>query len=217
MRSLLRAVVLSSMVALTGCGTFGALGQASVASDGGSKGVGFERPIAVGATLRPELKFSLRGAGAPALHYETTDASVLSAGEGTLQGRSPGMSGVLLVTDDGVVVDFFHVWVKGPTSIALSRASSDGKSEEVSGHLELMRGEAVVLSSSLRGEGQELAGEAEHVWSVKGGAVRLLEEGRSGRRRLVATAPGEAMVDVAALDRVVSLKVTVHDRKEVSL
>jgi hypothetical protein len=40
------------------------------------------------------------------------------------------MSGVLLVTDDGVVVDFFHVWVKGPTSIALSRASSDGKSEE---------------------------------------------------------------------------------------
>lgn len=208
--------IVGVLAAASGCGTFGALGQATVGSDTSAKRAGFERPIAAGATLRPELGFALRGAGAPAVHFETSDAAVLSAGEGTLEGRAPGLSGVLVVTDDGVVVDLFHVWVKKPTSLALRRVASVDKEEDVSGHVELMVGEALVLSSSLLGEGQELAGEAPQTWKEKGGAVRLLEEGRADRRRVVASSPGESVIDVSALDRVATLRVTVHGRKEVA-
>jgi len=202
-------------LALAGCG-MGALGQAAVVDEKGAEGArrGFDRPIAVGATLRPDVRYSLRGAGAPAIHYEAADESVLEAGDGTIRGKAAGLTSLLLVTDDGVVVDFFHLWVKEPTSLALSQLGQDDKAIELGGRVDLMTGESLHLGVTLRGEGQDLGGEAADSWKLDGRAAALLEEGRSGRRRVVAVEPGRSKLEVRMLDRIASLEINVHDSKE---
>ncbi|MBL8744397.1 MAG: hypothetical protein JNK04_24990 [Myxococcales bacterium] len=198
-------------VALSGC-AYGAIGQAAVVDDKGESGVrsSFDRPIAVGAVVRPEIRYSLRGAGAPAMHYEVADESVLSAKDGVIRGKGAGLTSLLLVTDDGVVLDFFHLWVKEPTSVSLGQLTSDDKVIELDGRVDLMRGETLRLSASLRGEGQDLGGEAEQRWKMEGKAAQILEEGRAGRRRIVAVEPGKALLEVRVLDRIAKLEIEVH-------
>jgi hypothetical protein len=204
-------------LSLTGC-AFGAIGQAAVVDDKGADSVRstFERPIAVGAAVRPEIRYSLRGAGAPAMHYEVADESVLAADNGTIRGKAPGLTSLLLVTDDGVVLDFFHLWVKEPTSVSLGQVMADDKLVEVGGRIDLMRGETLRLAATLRGEGQDLGGEAEDRWKMEGKAAQILEEGRSGRRRIVAVEPGKSSLEVRVLDRIAKLEIHVVDAKEVA-
>lgn len=204
-------------IALTGCGV-GAIGQAAVVDDKGADSVrsSFDRPIAVGAAVRPEIRYSLRGAGAPAMHYEVADESVLAADDGTVRGKAPGLTSLLLVSDDGVVLDFFHLWVKEPTSVSLGQVMADDKLVELGGRIDLMRGETLHLAATLRGEGQDLGGEAEDRWKMEGKAAQILEEGRSGRRRIVAVEPGKSSLEVRILDRIAKLEIQVVDAKEVA-
>jgi hypothetical protein len=203
-------------LALTGCGV-GAIGQAAVVDDKGADSVrsSFDRPIAVGAAVRPEIRYSLRGAGAPAMHYEVADESVLAAENGTIRGKAAGLTSLLLVSDDGVVLDFFHLWVKEPTSLSLGQITTDAKLVELGGRVDLMRGETLRLSATLRGEGQDLGGEAEDRWKMEGRAAQILEEGRSGRRRIVAVEPGKSLLEVRILDQIAKLEIHVIDAKEV--
>lgn len=203
--------------ALAGCGV-GALGQAALVDDKGHESArqGFDRPLAVGATVRPEIDYKLRGAGAPSMHYEAADEAVIAADNGVLRGTRAGLTSLLLVSDDGMVLDFFHLWVKEPTTLALRQVFADDKAAELSGRVELLPGEALHLSATLRGEGQDLGGTATDTWKVDGGAVAVLEEGRAGRRRVIALQPGRATLEVRMLDRIATLTIEVSDKKEKS-
>lgn len=207
----------------SGCGVMGGLNQVAAGEDckAGDKECdrkGFDKPLAVGGVLRPDLSFKLRGAGAPAVHLVAADEEVLSTENGEVRGVGPGMSAVLVMSDDGMVLDMFHVWVKAPTKVELyaPRGKSD-RLEPVSGRVELLRGELLELTSAVQGEGQTLAGEVPQEWALsKKDVVELLEDGASGRRRLLALEPGETTLTIHAGKAFASLVVSVHgkDTKE---
>ncbi|NUP07920.1 MAG: hypothetical protein HOW73_17890 [Polyangiaceae bacterium] len=199
-----------------GCGgAAGALGQVAVAddcapSDASCRRRGFDKPIAVGAVVRPEISMRVQGSGAPSMHYEAADPTVLKSENGRVEGVAPGMSAVLIMTDDGTVMDMFHVWVKAPTGIDLVMVRGADDREPIEGTVELFPGEVIRLEAALHGEGQELGGELEQEWSLDRSNVTLLEEGRRGARRLVALEPGEAKLTLHAGDAYTSLRVVVR-------
>jgi hypothetical protein len=179
-----------------GCAA-GALGQASMYAEPDARGPdrGLDHPIAVGARWVPALDVQLRGSGAPSVHLEVADPEILSAEGGTLEGRKPGMTAVLVTTDDGTVLDFVHVWVKAPTDIDLSAREAQS-SRIVRGRVDLFVDEVLDLEAAVRGEGQPLVGDLPLEWRVDGGAVAVLDAGAPSRRRLVATTPGTSRLTV---------------------
>lgn len=218
------ALLLGSVVASTGCGVMGSLGQVSAgdeckAGDKECDRKGFDKPLAVGGVIHPDLSFKMRGAGAPAVHLVAADEDVLKTENGQVLGVGPGMSAVLIMSDDGMVLDMFHVWVKAPTSVELfaTRGRAGDRLEPVTGRIELLRGEVVELSSAVQGEGQTLAGEVPQEWKLdKPNVVELLEDGASGRRRIVAVDPGDTTLTIHAGKAFASLKITVHGKDGVS-
>ena len=74
------------------------------------------------------------------------------------EGIAEGMSAVLAMTDDGTVLDVFHVWVKEPTGVELSAIREGDRRDVLTGTLELFPGEVVRLETSVHGEGQVLGG-----------------------------------------------------------
>lgn len=180
-----------------GCAV-GALGQASLYAEPSGRGsdAGLDHPIAVGARWTPTLDVELRGSGAPSVHFEAADSTVLSAEGGALEGRSPGMTAVLVTTDDGTVLDFVHVWVKTPTSVDLSVREAQS-SRRVRGRVDLFVDEVLDLEAAVSGEGQPLAGDLPLEWRVDGSAVALLDAGAPSRRRLVAATPGTSRLSVS--------------------
>jgi hypothetical protein len=203
------------LLVLTGCG-MGALGQATLsdpcrAEESTCKKGGLDAPVAVGATVEPEVRLELRGSGTPAAHYTAVGDDVLVADRGVLRGKAPGVTAVLLRTDTGTVLDFFHVWVKAPTHLKLFQVMPAGaEPDAITTRLELLPGESVRLAASLFGDGQPLAGRAEQTWSIDKPIVAILAEGHEGRRRLVALEPGSATLKVRSLDQTAIVQVVVH-------
>lgn len=204
----LRVLGLSVGLLLCGCGVSGAFGQAAVvAGDCTGKescGAGLEGPLAVGATATPNIHFDLRGSGAPAYHLESADTQVLEAHEGQLTAREEGLTGLMVLAEDGSVLDFFHVWVKPATALQL-RGELPGRegARELNSTVELVRGEQLRLSTKLLGAGQPLSGEAEVQWELEqdgsNKSFRLLDEGVASERRLVALGVGSAKLTVKSL------------------
>ncbi len=186
----------------SGCAIEGGLGQAVAANDckadeARCARASFDRPIAVGGVVRPDLSFKLRGAGAPSMHYRAADETILRTENGRIEGLKDGMTAVLAVSDDGYVLDFFHVWVKSPTHVSLAgyRGASD-RVEPIADRVELLPGESLRIRSEIDGEGQLLAGDIPQGWKVEGSAVALLDDGDPSRRRVVAVEPGKARLTV---------------------
>lgn len=212
MRRLAMVPVLSFACA---CG-HGAMGQAVFSSgcraeDSACDKKTFDAPIAVGASVEPEVRLDLRGSGAPAAHFAAVGDEVISAERGLLRGKKPGVAAVLLRTDTGTVLDFFHVWVKSPTHLKLFELTgADVQPEPITTPLELLEGESVRLAASLFGDGQPLAGRAEQAWSTDNAVIAVLGEGRPDRRRIVAVAPGRATLRIRSLDQTTFVDVIVH-------
>lgn len=174
----------------------------------------FTAPIAVGATVTPEIDVAIRGTTGPALHFESANDAVLAADRGALRGKAPGIAALLLVTDSGTVIDFLHVWVKGPTGIQLTALSpTEGRGEPVVEGIDLLPGESMRLSATLHGDGQPLAGDAPQSWTIDKPIAAILRDGAGGRRRIVAVEPGRATLRVEALEEVAQVEVVVHDQK----
>lgn len=206
----------SILVLLSGCGGWGGLGQARMAGDCAAGDTNCKRrtldaPIAVGAVVRPDLVFELRGSAAPSLHFDTADPTVLVAKQGAILGKSPGISALLLTTDDGTVLDFFHVWVREATGIRLSMVQA-GATEAIRRKVELLAGESVRLLATPTAEGQDLAGESVQEWTIDPPIAVLLEEGRDDSRRLVAMDPGAATLTVRSLGKSVELGIVVRPK-----
>lgn len=201
----------------------GALGQAKVTStcedgDEACKPTGLDGPLAAGATATPMISFSMRGSGAPSWQLESADPSVISTSEGRITGVEDGLTSLMVTSDDGVVFDFFHVWVKTATQIELTGVTPGASGATVLGdRIELLPGEILHLSTSLRGNGQPLVGDAPQSWKLTSSKderpAALLDEGSPHKRRLVAVSPGETKLVVESLSLTRELTVVVSDPK----
>jgi hypothetical protein len=190
-----------------GCGARGAMGQATMfqecsPSDPGCRRAAPAAPLAVGARLRPDVRVDIAGSVMPVVALSSSRPDVIAVEDGAMHARAAGMAAVLIATADGTVIDFQHVWVAPADRIVVERAAPIGTgSEEVLGPLELVAGEDVLLSSTLMGGAQRLSGDSAIDWQVESCAgcaevATLLRDGSTGRRRLVARAPGTAQVTI---------------------
>jgi hypothetical protein len=183
---------------LAACGSHGALSQVSLGAQCAGSDAACARtrpvaPLAVGARFYPELDSELPGTTTPSLHLDTADAEVVAVDHGALVARRPGAAAVLISTD-GAVVDFIHVWVAPITAITVARR--DG--ERVVSSIALAVGEDVTLVPALWDGAQRLTGNADVTWTTdNANAVAVLRDGSPDRRRLRAREPGKAELTVA--------------------
>jgi hypothetical protein len=136
----------------------------------------------------------IAGSTTPTLRLESAAPDVIAVEDGALVARTSGASAVLISTDDGSVVDFIHVYAAPVTRVTLARRDGD----RIAGAIGLAVGEDVTLVPALWSNAQRLGGDADAEWkSSNEGAVSVLRDGSSDRRRLRARAPGKSKVTVS--------------------
>jgi hypothetical protein len=185
-----------SFALAAGCAGGGALAQATLLGDH-TDGAGNRKPLAplaIGASLRPEVMVTVEGAATPNLRVESVAPDVLAVEDGLLVGKSEGASAVLITTDDGAIVDLEHVWVAPVSEVSLAR--KDG--ERVTGTLGLVVGEDITLAPAMWDGVQQLAGVMDATWTASNAApIAILRDGSVDRRRIRARAPGETTLELA--------------------
>jgi hypothetical protein len=199
----LAASALGLALGLGGCGG-GAMQQGFVsdackAGDPSCARSSFERPIALGASIHPEVHLTLRGSAGPGFHLESAAPTVLEVDGGSVIGRAQGMSALLFVGDSGTVIDFIHVWVKQPSALRLSSAEAGSAVHDLNGLVEMLPGESIRVTATPVADGQDLLGAGDAVWTVEPPIAKLMREGNDGERRVVAREPGHAVLRVKTL------------------
>jgi hypothetical protein len=197
---------------LAGCG--GGMGQMTTvargAADKGGLGSALDAPLAVGAEVRPEFKFSIAGAAAPTTHLLTARPDMLAVKDGLLVGVKPGVVAVLVATEGDTVIDFLHVSVRAPDRLALHGIDQGGVDlGPLTERLELVSGESMRLVPHVYAGPERLVGVATSTWTVEPPIAAVLKEGLPNRIRLVARSPGEATVTVNMLGKSSTLKLRV--------
>ena len=204
-----RAIPLGSLLAslltsLTGCGG-GALGQMDVGgprpgADTGGLASALSAPIALGADVRPDLRFDVKGSVAMSTHLVSAREDILGVKNGLLHGSHEGTAPVLVALDSGTVVDFVHVTVKRASRIEVHAIdATGGDSGALTEPIDIALGESVHLVPFPYAEDQRLVGVSTATWTVEPPIATVLREGLPNRVRLLARKPGQATVKVAML------------------
>lgn len=202
------ALALASTVA--GCGM--AMGQGAMAKKNADDAKELNAPLAVGGSIQPEVQMELAGTASPTLVLVPARPDVVSAEHGKLTGRAPGVSAILVTTKEGVVLDFYHLWVEQATRATLHRLYDDGRDMgEVLEGIDLRVGESVTLTPKVYYDAQELAGTVRGQWTVEPPLASVLREGVGERRRLVALAAGTATVTVKLANVSLALPIRVFE------
>jgi hypothetical protein len=188
------SAVLATSILLAGCG--GALGQATVSAKSGEQAKPIDAPLAVGASVRPEVRMELKGATVPLL-LVSARPEVIGTDEGRLVAHAPGVAAILVTTREGVVIDLYHLSAERATRVALYRTDEQGKDwGEVLDGLDLLVGDSVYLTPKAYFNSQELGGSVRGEWSATAPIVDLLRQGVGSNRRLVGRSPGDATLRV---------------------
>lgn len=191
------------------CGTEGALRHSVFTPDCEEDDVaclqaGLDAPIAAGGVQALSINLDIPGTGTPSFKLLSADPSVVEVAGNQLRAQTPGVSALVLLTEDDLAVDFLHVWVETPDRIALQR---DG--EALSGTVELLPGDELLLAVAPYRGVNRLLGERSAEWITSSDAVAVLQDGNPRRRRLVARGPGSATLTVRAFERETSLDLVV--------
>ncbi len=207
------AIPLVAALSTTGCGG-GALSQAVVsdvchAGDGTCSKHGFDAPLALGASMRPEVDLTLRGTAGGAFHLDSAAPTILGVDGGKITGQGEGSSAVLFVSDSGEVLDFLHVYVKRASGLELLGSEQGEAAREVDGPIDLVRGESFRIRPIPEADGQRLVGQADAEWTSDSDSVTVLRDGEGATRRVFAVKPGTAKVHVKMLDVTASIDVVV--------
>lgn len=204
------------LCALAACaeGTSGALGQTQIRKEcdpGDAVCLATAlAPLAEGATLALDVSAILSGSSATDLHFESGAPDIIAVDGERLVGVAPGTAPILFMNEDGIVIDFVHLFVAQPTSIALHRLTQDGEDvAELTQKIQLLAGESIGVSASLRMRKQTLSGEATIRWELDPNVAVLLEDGIEGHRRILAKAPGSTVLKAHALGLEVALPLEV--------
>ncbi len=195
--------------AMAGCAGM-AMGQGTMAAKNADDAKQLDAPLAVGASIQPDVHMDLRGTASPTLVLVSARPAVVAADGGRLTGRTPGVSAILVTTKEGQVLDFYHLWVERASRATLHRLYDDGRDMgEVRNEMDLMVGESAMLAPKVYYRAQELAGTIEGQWSVEPPIARVLAEGIPERRRLVATKAGKATLSVKLANVTVTMPLSV--------
>lgn len=220
-------VALLAAIASAGCGGESALGQASFSpecapTDVQCVSLGFGAPIAAGGTVSLRVSSYFRGASVPSFDLVSVNPGVLRVAGTELTGVAPGTSAVLLTVapsvatapdpaaEAGAVLDFVHLHVDQPDRLGLRRLAEDGAQADVlDGRVDLVVGDELRLAGVPLKRDFPLVGADDGDWTLEGTGLVILRDGQRGRRRLVARAPGQAVVTVRAFGLMASLAVEV--------
>lgn len=212
---LTNAFALALALATAGCGT-GALrqmrtGDDCATGDQGCMMAGLSAPLAVGASLRPSMHTQLRGSGAPSLAMWSVAPDIMTVENDRIVGQREGVSALVISMSDNAAIDFVHVWVKRPDRLQLHRLDEQGADlGDVRDTIELLAGESVRLAPHAYAASQRLLGEGDTKWQVNPPIARVMRDGRPGRRRLVGTRAGNAIVTVTSLGLNSTFNLRIH-------
>jgi hypothetical protein len=204
-----------SLSVFAGCTESGQLGQSTLtapcAAGEDCEDTGASRPVAVGATFALEAKAVLSGAMAVPLSLRTVDDSVaIIDDEGKVRATGPGITAVLIVSDDGSVVDITHISTATVNRLSLHRGGGAELDErELPAAIQLFPDETLTLSVRVWHGGQPLTGEVGDVWTVDNPAFRILDQGFALERRIQAPASGSTrvVVDILGTSHTLDLEV----------
>lgn len=215
MRSHILVGVMLLAPAVAGCGGMPkmAMGQGAMTARNADDAKALDAPLAVGASIQPDVQMDLQGTASPALVLVSARPAVVTADGGRLTGRAPGVSAILVTMKDGEVLDFYHLWVERATRATLHRLYDDGRDMgEVRDRMDLVVGESALLTPKVYYGAQQLAGTIDGQWSVEPPIARVLDEGVASRRRLLATKPGKATLSVKLANVTVTMPLGVLPR-----
>ena len=190
-----KAFVVFLAVLLAGCG---AMRQAAVVAHDGTETKPLGAPLGVGASILPEVSFGTQTGAAQVLSLVSGSAHVIAYERGRLWAKAPGVAPILVLTPEGVVVDFYHLATARATRIVLHRSDDEGKDlGEVQEGVDLLVGESLYLSPRLYADAQQLMGDVGADWSSVPPIVDVLRRGIPSTRRLVARSAGYAKLSVS--------------------
>lgn len=207
-------VVAVGVVGVAGCSD-GQLGQAQLdtpcaATDADCTGEEARAPIAAGARFDLVVAPRLSGALAVPLHLRPVDGDVVGLDDGVLVAGRPGLTAVLLLTEDEVVVDVVHVAVQKPERLTLHRSLEQGVTVDerpLPSSIEVFPGEELTLRLNVWSGAQALGGDTDDAWTSSNPDFQIIHQGFARERRLRAPAAGSADVVVALPT---GLSTTVH-------
>ncbi len=191
----------------------GGLGQAEVSTECSPTDFacvtrGIDGPIAVGGVVPLALDVTIQGTSTPTVSLLSGDPEVLKAAGTEVIGQSPGLAALVLLTEDGRAIDFFHVTVATPKRIGLHRRDGGLDLGEMVEEIEMLVGDEMLVEVEPYLDSQRLLGHGTSEWSA-GAAITLLKDGAPGRRRLVARTPGDATLVVQAFGFTKTLNIKV--------
>jgi len=103
------------------------MGQGRITTDTGDEAKELNAPLAVGGSLQPKVELDLQGSATPPLELLSSNPAVLRVDQGRLTGVAPGISAILVSTEDGVVLDFYHLWVQRASRVSWWHRSTRGR------------------------------------------------------------------------------------------
>lgn len=205
----MRSFLFLGALLLAGCGGMG-MGQGVMRAKSAGDAKELAAPLAVGASIQPDVQLDLPGSATPALTLVSARPAVISADGGRLTGRAPGVSAILVTTRDGEVLDLYHLWAEPASRATLHRLYADGRDMgEVREGIDLVVGESAVLAPKLYSGAQELAGTVPGTWSIEPPIASVLGDGVGDQRRLYASTPGHAVLTVKIANVTVTLPLAV--------
>ena len=170
-----------------------------------------DAPLAVGATEHLEIDLLIPGSFCPTAPFLSLAPGVIEAQGFDLQAKSEGTCAILLMTSDGQVLDFIHLWAVRPDRMQLHLLSAEGLDMgRIERDLQMVAGESMRFKPVAHQGNLALLGHFDDSqWRIEGNAVQLLDEGLGHHRRLRAVQTGTAVLHVEASGMLASLNVEV--------
>lgn len=205
------------VIITSGCADRGQLAQTTLSAPCASgdsectQGQGVASPIAAGATFALEVKPDIAGGTAVPLSLRAVDPAVaIVEDDGRIRATGPGITAILILTEDGGLVDMTHVAVAKVDRVSFHRGGGGELDErQLPERIELFPEEELTLSLRVWQGGQQLIGEMGDAWSVDDAGFRVLDQGFALERRVKAPAAGTTTlsVDVLGVQQTLTLEV----------
>ncbi len=160
-----------------------------------------DAPLAAGSVFALEVHPRIAGGTAVPVTLEAVDENVATVDdEGRVHAVAPGITAVLVLADDGSVLDFTHVAVAKADHLTFHRGGgADVDERALPDAIQVLPGEELTLSLRVWQAGQQLLGEMGDAWSVDDDAFRIVDQGFALERRVRAPDEGTAVITVDAL------------------
>lgn len=168
-------------------------------------------PLAQGAFMDLDVSIQLNTASTPPpTLLRAGDQDVLRTDGRRVLGVGPGLSALLVQTPDGVVVDFFHIWVGAVSNLQVTAADAQGTAlPPAQMGVTLHVGEEVTLTVTPFANSQQLLGRFPLEVLTDSGAAVATVDANANRVFLTGVTAGTVQVSLNALEQTSTFTVVV--------